>query len=160
MSKAPVFSDLLTIQLQARARSRWQDFNDIHTVMLAAASHAYVLLCAASGQRLNEALPVVEFAGEESMERAQSMTHADLGVAALSSMAVLCAMHTHLCEQEWRFSQYVEATNALLALKDGAPGAVTKARVLALHHRLQETVRRQGGVRPRRYRTKGRKGQQ
>lgn len=143
MSKAPPFADLLAIQLQARARVRWQDFNDIHTVLLCAVSHAYVLLCAASGRPLDAALPVVEFAAQDSIDTAERLTDADLSAAVQCALGVLAGIHSQLCEQESRFSEYVEASNALLSLKADEPGAVGKARFLAVHHRIQQAVRRE-----------------
>lgn len=142
MSTAPTFRDLVATQLTARARSRWHCISDMQSIAPITASHAYVLLAAASGHALDQQMPIVELASEESIQIAERMTPEDLGGAVRSAMACLESLHAQLLELDQLVNEYAEATGALLALKADEPRSIKTASILALQHRMQQAARR------------------
>jgi hypothetical protein len=117
VSAKPAIPKSVAIRFEViRAQYRWQALASIKDLQTHAISHAYVLLSAVIGERLDLSLPVVEFAPLASLETAAKVNDANLLSALRCVLQNINEAHRLAMEIDRLADEYAKATAAHLAL--------------------------------------------
>jgi hypothetical protein len=116
VSRAPTIKDIAAIELRAKIRSRSLAMDVVEASLYYTASHAYVLLAAAIGEKLDGTLPVVEFALAVSLEVAQQVSPSNADAVLKTVLFHVGMVHKFATELQRLTDERDEAREALREL--------------------------------------------